>query len=242
MKSFYKRCWQKGTWALRETWYSFKRDLLPYPLALIGKYGMKLLLYTCKIEVQGLHYLEQMGSSKCILMLWHNRLIIMCEFFQRYLPTRRYAAFLSKSRDGEPIARVIQKYPHASCIRVAHNLRHQALREAINYLNTTQGVLLITPDGPKGPPCKVKAGILLAAKETKAPIVVFSWEATRYWEFKTWDKFRLPKPFSSIKVMLSAPIQLDPTMEVSSATAHLEQVMEQLYCKRPDDSNYCVKS
>lgn len=209
----------------RELWYSFKRDLLPYPLAFIGKYGIRLLLSSCKIEVVGLEHLEKMGEKKCVMVLWHNRIIVMCEFFHRYLPKRRYAAFLSKSRDGEPIARVIQKYAFGSCIRVAHDARHQALREAINYLNNTQGILLITPDGPKGPRYKIKPGAFLAAKKADAPLVAFTWEATRYWEFKTWDKFRLPKPFSTVKMILSPPIYLDAATNMETVTAHLEGLL-----------------
>lgn len=209
----------------RELWYSFKRDLLPYPLAFIGKYGIKLILSSCKIEVIGLEHLEKMGKKKCVMVIWHNRLIVMCEFFHRYLPKRHYAAFLSKSRDGEPIAHVIHKYPYGSCIRVAHDARHQALREAIDYLNTTQGILLITPDGPKGPCYKIKPGALLAAKKANAPLVAFTWEATRYWELKTWDKFRLPKPFSTIKMILSEPIHLDSSHDMAAATAHVEAAL-----------------
>lgn len=210
----------------RELWYSFKRDILPYPLGFIGKYGIKLILSTCKIEVSGLEHLEQMGKKKCVMILWHNRMAVMCEFFQRYLPKRSYAAFLSKSRDGEPIAHVIRKYAYASCIRVAHNARHHALREAIDYLNDTQGILLITPDGPKGPVCKIKPGVLLAAKKADAPIIAFSWEAARYWELNTWDKFRFPKPFSTIKMILSEPIHLDSSLDSEAATVHLERVLE----------------
>lgn len=228
MIAFLQACRRKAAWAVREVWYGFKRDVLPYPLAFIGKYGMKLLLNTCKIEISGLHHLSQPASGKCILMLWHNRIAVMCEFFERYLPKRHYAAFLSKSRDGEPIARVIGKYPNSGCIRVAHNLRHQALREAIGYLNATDGILLITPDGPKGPPYKIKPGILLAAKEAQAPIIALSWEASKYWELKTWDKFRLPKPFSHIKICLSHPIYLDPALDAHSALQGLEKVMHGL--------------
>jgi lysophospholipid acyltransferase (LPLAT)-like uncharacterized protein len=213
---------------MRHYWFRFKRFILPYPLGFVGKYGMKLLLSTCKMEVSGLHHLEQMASKKAILVLWHNRMAIICEFFQRHLPKRHYAAFLSKSRDGEPIAQVLARYPGATSIRVAHSMRHQALHAAIDYLNTENGLLVFTPDGPKGPCYKVKPGILHAAKESGAPVIAFSWEADRFWEFKTWDKFRLPKPFSTIKVTLSLPMQLDASLDRDSASALLEQTLNDL--------------
>ncbi|MBA3285260.1 MAG: DUF374 domain-containing protein, partial [Nitrosopumilus sp.] len=177
---------------------------------------------TCKIEITGLHHLEQMGDKKGIVMLWHNSMVVMCEFFKRYLPESRYAAFLSKSRDGEPIARAINSYRNGHSIRVAHNLKHEALRSAITFLNEKGGLLLITPDGPKGPRCKIKPGIVLAAKETEAPIFAFSWEADRVWELNSWDKLRIPKPFSTVKINISSPIVLDKDFETSSAIALLE--------------------
>lgn len=207
----------------RELWYSFKRDILPYPLGFIGKYGIKLILRSCKVEVYGLDHLEKMGKQKCVMIFWHNRMTVMCEFFHRYFPDRDYAVLLSKSRDGEPIAHVIRKYARGSCIRVAHNARHQALREAIDYLNETQGVLLVTPDGPKGPCYKMKPGALLAAKKANAPIVTFSWEANRYWELKSWDKLRFPKPFSTIKMTLSEPVHLDSSLNTEVSIAQLER-------------------
>lgn len=224
MKDFISRVLKRLAWAGREGWYWFKRDLLPYPLGWIGKYGMRLLLKSCQVEVEGLERFNQQVKGKCVLMLWHNRLVIMCEFLQRYLPDRNYAAFLSKSRDGEPIARVIQSYPHGCCIRVAHNLRHQALRQAIDYLNKSDGLLLITPDGPKGPRYKIKPGVLMAARQTRAPIVALSWEASAFWQFSTWDQFRLPKPFSKIKITLSAPIYLDSQSDPLEDTLQLQNL------------------
>lgn len=213
---------------IRHSWLKFKRFILPYPLGYIGKYSMKLILSTCKIEVSGLHHLEQTVGNKTILAVWHNRISIICEFFQRYLPKRDYAAFLSKSRDGEPIARVLALYPCTTSIRVSHAMRHQALHAAINYLNTENGLLIFTPDGPKGPRYKVKPGIVHAAKETAASVIAFSWEADRFWEFKTWDKFRIPKPFSTIKIILSSPLQLDPGLDRELASAYLEQALNDL--------------
>ncbi len=52
----------------------------------------------------------------------------------------------------------------------------------------------------------MKPGILLAAKQANAWVVTFSWESDRYWELNTWDKFRIPKPFSTIKLVWGTPI------------------------------------
>ncbi len=209
---------------IKHWWFQFKRFALSSPIAFICKYTIKLILWTCKLKIEGLHYLEK--EKKGIVMLWHNNMVIMCEFFHRFLPESTYAAFLSKSRDGEPIARAINSYRNTHTIRVAHNLKHEALRSAIAYLNEKKGLLLFTPDGPKGPRCKVKPGIVFAAQESEAPVFSFRWTANRYWEFNTWDRLRIPKPFSTITIVISAPMLLDKNLEMQSALALLEDSLE----------------
>ena len=91
-------------------------------------------------------------------------------------------------------------------IRVSHAARHQALKEVIDHLKATREIILFTPDGPRGPAQRVKPGVIMAAQASGAPIIPFSWEASRFWQFKTWDKFLLPKPFTTITVKLGEPV------------------------------------
>lgn len=209
---------------IRHYWLRFKHHFLSYPLAWIGKYSVKLIFKTCKIEVEGLErFIVETQQRKCILALWHNRMSIFCEFFAKFLPDIHYAAFLSKSRDGEPIARIVESYEGGSTIRVAHHLRHSALHAMIQRLKSSNDIVVITPDGPRGPRYKAKPGIFTAAKETNASIVTWTWEASRYWQFKTWDQFRLPKPFSTIKVRLGEPFTVSASLELECTLQHLER-------------------
>jgi len=213
---------------IRNLWLRFKRFILPYPLAFIGKYSMKMILWTCKVNVQGLEEFKAAASKgNCILMIWHNRIALTCEFFKHYAPDIRYAAFLSNSRDGEPIARIIHSYPNANSIRVAHQTRHNALREVISRLKKNCDLVIITPDGPRGPRYKIKEGIILAAKASAAKIIPYTWEANKYWQFNTWDLFRIPRPFSTITIALGKPIS--PIADSSSeALLELEKAFQEL--------------
>ncbi len=211
---------------IRDLWLRIKRFILPYPLAFIGKYSMKLVLSTCKIKIQGLERFKgHAAQGRCILLIWHNRIALTCEFFKHFAPEISYAAFLSKSRDGEPIARIIQSYPNASSIRVAHDTRHTALHAVIARLKSTSELMIITPDGPRGPRYKVKEGVVLAAKAAAAQIIPYTWEANRYWEFKTWDGFRIPRPFTKITIALGEPVLLAAESSTAEASQQLEQAM-----------------
>lgn len=214
---------------IRHLWLRIKRFILPYPLALIGKYSMKWILWTCKIKVVGLEEFKSTAAKgRCILLIWHNRIALTCEFFKKFAPEISYSAFLSNSRDGEPISRIIQSYRNASSIRVSHHSRHNALRNVISCLKNSKELVIITPDGPRGPRYKIKAGVVVAAKAAAANIIPYTWKADRFWQFNTWDQFRIPKPFSTITIILGQT--LIPTEEISDSEAvlRLETAMQNL--------------
>ncbi len=64
----------------------------------------------------------------------------------------------------------------------------------------------VTVDGPKGPAKEVKPGIIAMAKKSDTAIIPYAPIAQSYWEFNSWDKFRLPKPFSIIDIHYGEPL------------------------------------
>jgi lysophospholipid acyltransferase (LPLAT)-like uncharacterized protein len=176
-----------------------RHSIMPPCVAFLGKLFIGLIFRTCKVHLVGLDtYIETAQQKKCILMLWHNRLTIVAEILTRYTPLS-YTALISNSRDGEPLALLAQSYK-ARTLRVPHNARYSALRKLVQHIKTQDDVVIITPDGPRGPAYQAKPGIFIAAKEADAEIIQLDWEASRFWELNTWDKMRIPKPFASIKV------------------------------------------
>ncbi len=57
-----------------------------------------------------------------------------------------------------------------------------------------------TVDGSIGPRRLVKPGAIDLAKKCQAAILPVAAVADRYWEFNTWDRFKVPKPFARIVV------------------------------------------
>ena len=111
---------------------------------------MKLILRSCRIEVEGLdRFISIAQRSPCILMLWHNRLIALSELLYRHAPDFLYHAVVSKSRDGDSVALLANSYRAGRAIRVAHNARHRALNQIITLLKEPRQIILITPDGPE---------------------------------------------------------------------------------------------
>ena len=195
---------------IKELWLRTKRFVLPYPIAYSIKFFLKFLLWTCKFKITGIETLiELSGKSPCILMLWHNRIALAPEILTRFTKDLTFAAFVSKSRDGEPLALLVQSYKVGKTIRVGHHTRFDALKTLINHLKNKNDIVVVTPDGPRGPKYELKPGVAAAAKASNASIIPFSWTASNYWTLRTWDGFMIPKPFSTIHAVFEQPITLD---------------------------------
>jgi lysophospholipid acyltransferase (LPLAT)-like uncharacterized protein len=176
------------------------------------------------VRITGLEqFIQTVSEKRCIVMLWHNRLAVIAEILNKHAPQFIYAAFISKSRDGEPLALIANSYRAGRAIRVPHQAKHQALKIVIETLKRKKQVILFTPDGPRGPRYKIKPGIILAAKEAEAVIIPFTWTADRFWTLKTWDQFRLPRPFSTLSVSFGQPWEMHVGGTIDEAIGSLEE-------------------
>lgn len=187
--------------SLKSLFYTAKDQWLPHLFAYSAKVVIRLLLLTCRYEVHGLdQFIKTAANFPCILMLWHNRLILVGEILNRFAPQFIYTAFVSNSRDGQPLSLMALSYKAGRVLRVSHNARRKALKEMISRLKKHKEVILITPDGPRGPRYILKPGVVMAARESSAKVVPFSWESDKFWQLNTWDQLRIPKPFSKITI------------------------------------------
>jgi lysophospholipid acyltransferase (LPLAT)-like uncharacterized protein len=199
MLNFLKGDWKKKLFKVRS-----------FFIAKLINWFLRLLMKTCLFKIEGLDkFIELATKEKCILMLWHNRIIPILHILSTFAPKNRYAALVSASRDGDILSNIIEAHKNANTIRVPHHARHQALRTFIKRLERHKQVVVITPDGPRGPCYEVKPGIAVAALETGAYIIPLNWEANHFWQFRTWDKLRLPKPFSTLHVTFGPPVRFD---------------------------------
>lgn len=200
---------------MKKLWTQWKRRWLPYVVAYSAKFAIRQLLRTCQVHIHGLdHLTENTKASPCILALWHDKLILVSEILNSYTSGFPCTAFISKSRDGDPLALVTTSYSRGRVLRVPHNARHKALSTMIDILKRRDGIVLITPDGPRGPRHIVKPGIVLAAREASAKVIPFSWKASRYWQLSTWDKMQIPKPFSTLHVTFGSPVDFSGTEDM----------------------------
>jgi lysophospholipid acyltransferase (LPLAT)-like uncharacterized protein len=147
------------------SWLAFKRRWFPRLFAWSAKTAIRVLLATCKKRVHGTdRFVATAQHSPCLIMLWHKKLVLVSEIITSAAPQFIYTAFISKSRDGDPLAALAESYKIGRVLRVAHNGRHLALNKMIAELKNRKSIYIITPDGPRGPALRVKPGGALAAR------------------------------------------------------------------------------
>jgi hypothetical protein len=79
--------------------------------------------------------------------------------------------------------------------------------------------IAIVPDGPRGPRCRAKIGVIELARLTGRPIIPFTYSASRKRVLNTWDHFLLPYPFSKGVFIYGGPLYVDPHGD----RAHIEE-------------------
>ena len=75
----------------------------------------------------------------------------------------------------------------------------KAIRDLVRKLKDGHDIG-ITPDGSRGPCYEAKPGGILVAKLSKAPLLLITFEYGRHFQLKSWDRFVIPFPFSTVLV------------------------------------------
>ena len=144
--------------------------------------------------------LERQGQPY-LLGIWHNNII--CGVYS--LGANRYPAIISRSRDGEHINWVMERFGFEGLRGSDSSGASGVLRVALRSLAAGRSIC-VTPDGPLGPRYEVKPGILALARKRCVPIVPLCFSTPRRWEFPSWDRMKLPKPFSTVHMFVGAPL------------------------------------
>lgn len=163
-----------------------------------------LIFLSCFKSYRG----KKLDEKPYVILFWHGKLALM-PFAFRYFKFKNKKAYvmISHHRDGEKIAKIIEFYGLKKVRGSTYKGATNALRAAFKVLDEKDDIV-ITPDGPRGPYHSISDGSVLLAKKKNVKIRLLNYEASRFWEFKTWDKMILPKPFSKIIYSLSEPLDI----------------------------------
>ncbi len=160
-----------------------------------------------------------------IWLAWHNRVLLLPEFYRHELPERRGSVMTSASRDGEIIAQVMARYGAGAVRGSSSKKGREALVAAVRVVRSGED-LVIVPDGPRGPRYLMQPGSIKLAQLTGAPILPVGLRPRASWRLeKTWDRLHIPRPFSTVDVTL-APLQyIERDADVDAERERVEKLM-----------------
>ena len=145
-----------------------------------------------------------------IFAVWHNRLLLLPSIFRRFLSPRHAAALISASRDGDLLAAMVERFGYGTIRGSSSRHGASALLQLTEVFEAGTHIV-ITPDGPRGPVYQLGQGIIFLAQKCQAQVVPASLEFSGCWRVKSWDRFIIPHPFATVRVIFGVPIRIAET-------------------------------
>jgi hypothetical protein len=182
------------------------------------------LCRTLTWKVEGAEHYDAIIKSgrQPILACWHGRILTGLYYFRQ----RGIVALASQNFDGEWIARILERFGYTTARGSTSRGGARALVQLRRELAAGHGVAF-TVDGPRGPARVVQPGVAWLAAATGQPILPFHLEGDRHWTTGSWDAAQVPKPFSTVSVVLGAPIEVTRDA-VDRARTELGRALESL--------------
>jgi lysophospholipid acyltransferase (LPLAT)-like uncharacterized protein len=177
-------------------------------LSLIAGLGYPIinaLGHTLRWRPEGFEHFDTIRASgrQPVMAFWHGRILPATFYFRR----RGIVVITSENFDGEWIARIIERFGYGtargSTSRGALKAMHQLVREM--RAGRPAGFTL---DGPRGPARVAQAGAVWLASVSGNPLLPFHLEASSHWSLKSWDRTQIPKPFSTVAIVVGEPMEV----------------------------------
>ena len=167
-----------------------------------GSWALRLLAATLRLrrEEKTVEPLWAAGAP-AIYVVWHARLLLLPYLYRR----RGLFALVSRSEDGSMISDLVRRFGFVTVRGSSSRGGAEGLRALARAIRESHSVVLV-PDGPRGPREVLKAGVVVLARLTGVRVVPVALGASSEWRARSWDEFRIPKPFSRCVVRFGEPI------------------------------------
>jgi lysophospholipid acyltransferase (LPLAT)-like uncharacterized protein len=171
-------------------------------------------------------------NNNYILAFWHGTMLL--PWYLHGNPN--CAALISKSKDGDLLAKILKHWNYNVVRGSSSKDGGIALAIMIDFAKNDYSVT-ITPDGPRGPAHKFKAGAVITAKKSGMPLILAGIGYQKNKVLNSWDKFEVPYFFSKAKIIYSKPIFIDSNLsyeETSNIIYNCENKLNELQGEAKD--------
>lgn len=176
---------------------------LAYPL-------INALGHTLRWRVEGLDHLAAIRASgrQPVMAFWHGRILTATFYFRR----RGIVVITSENFDGEWIARIIERFGYRTARGSTSRGARKAMLQLVRAMRAGKPAGF-TLDGPRGPAQVAQPGAVWLARTTGNPVLPFHVEASRHWSMRSWDRTQVPKPFSTVALVVGEPMPIPADAE-----------------------------
>ncbi len=202
-----------------------KQDTLRFLGSYILKNSLDVLCKTLRVSYKNKKAVDDLKKQKqnYVLAFWHGTMLLPW-FLHR---NDGFAALTSKSKDGDLLAKQLKHWKYKVVRGSSSKGGDVALGIMVDYAKNGYSIA-ITPDGPRGPEQKFKAGAVITAKKSGVPIVLTGIGIKSKKKLNSWDKFQIPNPFTSVKVIYSDPIYVDSSLSYDEGSKVIDECEKKL--------------
>ena len=179
-----------------------------------------LIRRTTRWRHEGLEALEPMFASGqgAIGLFWHGRIPVCLGMAETWWRKSSRRSLVSPSADGEFVALALNHigFPaiRMSTAKKGDSAKARAavaaFRDAIQHV-ASGGVLIITPDGPRGPNEVIAPGALQIARRTGAPVFLTGLAVAPSLRLASlWDRVMIAAPFGRGVCIWEGPFHVPP--------------------------------
>ncbi len=220
-----------------ERGYTFSKQIQVAVVGSLAALFLNLLGKTIRWRLVGAAAdMKQFGSEgPYILAFWHGQQLMMPYAYRmmtqqarrKGAPMPSIITMISSHADGRIISKAISFFGIGTVTGSSSKGGKEAAQISVESLK--QGLsLAITPDGPRGPSGVAKPGVAKIASLTGVKVRGMGAAASRYWQFKSWDKMILPKPFSTVVVSLDDGLFVPPGLAGEEGEHYIRLIAERM--------------
>ena len=193
----------------------YKQNILHVIGLFVLSHSVDLLCKSLKVTFKNREVINTLESQNrnFVLAFWHGQMLLAWYLHRN----KNITALISKSKDGDLLAKILKHWKYNVVRGSSSKGGDVALGIMVDYARNNESVA-ITPDGPRGPTNKMKAGAVITAKKSKAPLILVGIGYNKKRVLKSWDKFEIPKFFSTVKAVYSDPVYINSELSFTETS------------------------
>ncbi len=197
---------------------------------------IEVLVKTLHIEFHNQQVLDNLerNGEHFILAFWHGTMLLPWHVFK----DKKYMGLTSQSKDGNVLAKLLSRWNYVVTRGSSSQGGKVALAIMIDFAKY-EGSVMVTPDGPRGPGMKFKAGAVVASQRSESPLVLLGVGYEKKWQLRSWDKFQIPKPFSKVRLVFSQPVRVNKMAQRDEVSMAIEQCDSDLNALQKEAEQLC---